>query len=837
MDTAEPLTDPAGAFGDMLYDDWQALEGDMWWPDRESLGVVGAAGGVCGVSADPFGKWPTDTALHPADHSLAYTDGLDALIGPGTAGSLTLERGAWALSIAAPSPDDVETEWPLATAAAMGAEPVDGTVAVDDPQGFAPYDPSSILDPMSVPESSDWSVTNPTHCTDDGEAPDSSEPFGPIALAAANQWVASSSSSVPHTSPHFPDAQSNPIPKAISDPSPSSLDGPDALVVSEAAAVPMPSPPPDGIAAPSDGDPGWTGWPLSTPPTQFLAQPSDALLQCSDAIPADAPSSIPAALTYDSLIPSEASPDGPAVEPKAVPSAPVASPDGDPVPEGLPSTPADGHTDLRAEEEGNNSDIFYTDVTGVSAHANAAVASEPSPLDTGDEGDGEAPPSVSRLDPMTGLPLLDLAVPPPYDSGSSDPSLWPTHDPAESSAFPPTTGWMDAPGSAAPGWAPQGAACGWPGDPSSGTPWDGWSGWQPPSWGPPVYHQPPPPKPPPPLNETELKKRVGAELQWSFARVEELLAAKLITPEERNRRREALTTQQTAKHRAGHEAAVAKYLRATAAAAAAAAAAESYNWGPQFSSWDWAAPSSLNGPPRTGYSAPAIGLSQGGNVNPAVRPDAICLGYSKPPAKVESPPKPPEVKPTPPTPPPSAPSRRQQEGSGNEKQVQRQRPSTESAGGPLPLQDSSSTEPAPPAKRARSEASSEAWSGWGTWEGGCWGAGGGRGWSDTQDKVLCAAHQKMRSPASVVAKGDGWVCTEEFRCRAGTVDGDVGELQLCTTHNRTRASIHLSHGSDGLWRCRPGKECRDGAGVGWGDWGGASDEPPPGADAVHDIHT
>lgn len=34
--------------------------------------------------------------------------GHDALIGPGTAGSLTLERGAWALSIAAPSPDDVE---------------------------------------------------------------------------------------------------------------------------------------------------------------------------------------------------------------------------------------------------------------------------------------------------------------------------------------------------------------------------------------------------------------------------------------------------------------------------------------------------------------------------------------------------------------------------------------------------------------------------------------------------------------------------------------------------------------------------------------------------------
>lgn len=39
--------------------------------------------------------------------------------------------------------------------------------------------------------------------------------------------------------------------------------------------------------------------------------------------------------------------------------------------------------------------------------------------------------------------------------------------------------------------APQGAACGWPGNPSPGTPWDWWSGWQSPSWGPLAYHQPP----------------------------------------------------------------------------------------------------------------------------------------------------------------------------------------------------------------------------------------------------------------------------------------------------------------------------------------------------------
>lgn len=101
--------------------------------------------------------------------------------------------------------------------------------------------------------------------------------------------------------------------------------------------------------------------------------------------------------------------------------------------------------------------------------------------------------------------------------------------------------------------------------------------------------------------------------------------------------------------------------------------------------------------------------------------------------------------------------------------------------------------------------------GWGAGANNWWGANawGASPWEVPSDKVVCMAHNKMRSPGSLVQAPDGsWVCRPDSQCKTAEGGADGVNTQMCATHNRVRASNYLDMGPDGQWHCRAGRECK-----------------------------
>jgi len=77
------------------------------------------------------------------------------------------------------------------------------------------------------------------------------------------------------------------------------------------------------------------------------------------------------------------------------------------------------------------------------------------------------------------------------------------------------------------------------------------------------------------------------------------------------------------------------------------------------------------------------------------------------------------------------------------------------------------------------------------------------------DKVPCSVHGKLRSLASLVQGNFGeWVCRPDTQCKTGDAIADGTQTLMCAVHQRTRASNYLELGPDGQYRCKQGRECK-----------------------------